>query len=264
MKEVLYHSQLECRSIRDLCSTYSHTIGIGEISTDPDLSDTLILPPASSDDPSQEDLCCHYLPPAPSDDPPQEDLCCHNLRLFAMDTSIFHGSVPTPTMDNLLYPSHSTFLQDIINTGLSFLGLLGILWTLVLSTGIRVFFQTRILWNMAWSWCWGSIPIQIFFGTVLFWDTCLAIGSILNTTSLFWSRVHIQYPYKRHSLKRFPRRWMILSAIMINWSHGVHPASMVLDSLQCTSSRMCRLSALASLTPAIWCQFSAFKGHEFL
>ena len=36
VKEVLYHSQLECRSIRDLCSTYSHTIGIGEISTDPD------------------------------------------------------------------------------------------------------------------------------------------------------------------------------------------------------------------------------------
>ena len=181
-----------------------------------------------------------------------------------MDSSIFHGSVPTPTVDNLLYPSHSTFLQDIINTGLLFLCLLGILWTLVLSTGIRVFFQTRILWNMAWSWCWGSIPIQIFFGTVLFWDTCLAIGSILNATSLSWSRVHRRYPHKRHSLKSFPRSWMILSAIMINWSHGAHPASLVLDTLQCTSSRICRLSALVSLTPAVWCQFSAFKGHELL
>lgn len=51
---------------------------------------------------------------------------------------------------------------------------------------------------------------------------------------------------------------------MSNWSRGVHPASLVLDSFQYNSSRMHRLNALASLAPAVWCQFSIFKGRTLV
>ena len=124
--------------------------------------------------------------------------------------------------------------------------------------------NARIFWNVASSWCWSTIPIQVFFGTVLFWDTCLAIGSILIAPPMPWPRIHRRFPSKRHSLKHFPRRWMILSALMINWSRGVHPVSLVLDSLYHTSSRMYRLNALVSLTPEVWCQFSALRTGELL
>jgi len=139
------------------------------------LSDTLILPPAPSDYPLEE----NFLPPVSSDYPLKEDLFDENLRFFGLDPSIFHGSIPKATVDNILYPSHSSLFQVFLNTGLSFLCLLGILWMVLLSRIILLIQNARIFWNVASSWCWSTIPIQVFFGTVLFWDTCLAIGSIL-------------------------------------------------------------------------------------
>ena len=213
--------------------------------------------PASSD-------IISLLPPVSSDCPLQEEFFHKTLHLFGRDLSIFHGSNPRPTVDNILYPSHSSLFQNIQNTGLSFLCLLGILWMLISSQLFRLFTNAQMLWNLASSWCWSSITIQAFFGTVVFWDTCLAIGSILTESHLPWSRYHRRFPHKRYSLKHFPQKWMILSAIMINYSHGVHPVSLVMESLQCTSSRIHRLNALVSLTPTVWCQLSSFKSHELL
>ena len=101
-------------------------------------------------------------------------------------------------------------------------------------------------------------------GRYYFGDTCLAIGSILTDPPLPWSRCHRRSPSKRLSLKHFPRKWMILTGIMINWSRGLYPAYLVIEFIQCTYFRIHRLNALVSLTPTVWYQFFSFKSHVLL
>ena len=177
---------------------YESTRAIVENISDSASSENLILPPISSDNPLRKDLFLRHLR--------------HNHPPLGPDSSNFHGSFPQITLDNMLYPSHTSFLQDIFNAGISVLYLLGIIWTLFLPR-ISIFFKRiKLLGSLLHSWCWSHFPVGLFLTTVILCDTC-----------------YRRNPRKIYSLKQYPRRWMIFSSLMIDFSRGYHPATLVLD-----------------------------------
>ena len=105
--------------------------------------------------------------------------------------------------------------------------------------------------------------VTIFFLTTLFWDTIHALCEIMSLQSETFSRKLRRTKFKgKYKLFHFPRRWVILSAIMVNGIGGVHSGSLPLSSIVHTHKRINLLYELVNCIPSTLFQFCSIRVDE--
>ena len=162
-----------------------------------------------------------------------------------------------------MYPTHVSFGGDILNSGLAFMLLLMIM-TSILFAQLRILGKYSALsMHLSGSFFFHHLSVTIFFLTALFWDTIHALCEIISLPPEAYSRKLRRTKFKgKHKLFHFPRRWVILSAIMVNGSGGVHPGSLPLSSIVHTYERMTLIHELVTCTPSTLFQFCSIRVDE--
>jgi hypothetical protein len=112
-----------------------------------------------------------------------------------------------------------------------------------------------------------KVSIMIFFVSALVWDTIYASIAICTAPAIPPCRRDRRFmkkhgkPYS-HSLSRYPKRWLVLSAIMANSSQFVHPSAFAIHALQSTHDRIIALSGAVCLSPIVLLQFHVEQAKQ--
>ena len=135
----------------------------------------------------------------------------HNVNSLAVPSSNH------PNLDTILYPTHVSFDGDILNSGLAFVLLLMIIISIILAQLLNLGEYCDLSMHLLDSLFLHHFSATLFFLTAMSWDTIHAICAIISQPLERQSSKLRKNKIKgRHTLFHFPRRWIILSDIMIN------------------------------------------------
>ena len=124
------------------------------------------------------------------------------------------------------------------------------------------FHQLRFFYLKCFNNMSQLLATGVLFLLTIWWDTLLIIIAPAQPAAALPRRLRRR---KQPSLRGFPRRWMILSCLMLpNAKCHVHPISHCIVPISQTLNRCIRLDELLQLTPSSLLSYNALRRSEIV